>query len=376
MLSAEQFSELFSKKLCFCGSGKEYASCHRSKTYKNPIEIQHDQSKFIHQSWSCPVNLADRACGKPVIASHSQQKKGPLKQITEAGHVVGFSNGPNARVSTSEELELVSISAKRASTFPGLCAQHDAEVFSDIENRSLHPNFRTALGLATRCTLYEAIVHTGAALFLNWLQAVPKFDFPMDADSFTPELNHMAHYSRYNWELVNLLQRIKNGQSTRKFLYFSALINISLPFSATGCFGIENDLLGNKLQSFSDYGGKFSYAQLTVLPQRDGTTLASISSTNDKDVEASRRFVACFQNCPASDFSNAILRTALEYTENIYFRPSWVNSLDSSKRKTLLNRFEDFKSFKAGLEKPNNSLARQLDMNIPGMRVKWSSNVS
>ncbi len=330
----------------------------------------------MHRPRTCPVSTNGVSCGHPVIASHSQQRKGPLKEITEAGHVVGFSNGPNAKPSDNRRQDFAKVSAKRASTFPGLCAKHDATVFSEIENKTLNPSYRNSLGLAIRCTLYEAIVHTDAGLFLNWLREVPSFEFWMDPTVYTDELEHMAHYARYNWDLVNLLQRIESKKSTRKLFFYSALIDAALPFSSTGCFCIENDIAGNQLQPFSDFGRKFSYAQLTIMPQSNGTTLLSVSSTNDRDRDSSWRFVKSYAECKAELLPNAILRTALEYTENTYFRPSWINSLNSSQKKLILERFDDRAVFEVGKEKPHASLAAPLDLEISGTRVKFASNVT
>ncbi len=330
----------------------------------------------MHRPRLCPVSFSGEECGKPVIASHSQQRRGPLKQIAEAGHVIGFSDGPNTKPSSSDERELVRVSAKRASTFPGLCAEHDATSFCEIENKILRPGYRTSLALAIRCALYEAIVHTDGALFLNWLQTVPNFDFWLDTNSFKSELEHMIHYSRYNWDLIKLIQRIERKSSARKLYFYSALIDTVLPFSATGCFCIENDIFGNQLQPFSEYGRKFSYAQLTVMPQANNTTLISISSTTDKDKASSLRFVNSYRACKPDDLPNAILRTALEYTENIYFKPTWIESLSTDEKRSLVDRFDDRAVFEAGQEKPENSLSLPLNLSVPGTRIKQLSNVS
>lgn len=77
-----------------------------------------------------PVN--PRCRNKP-IASHSIQRNGPLKLLSENNHVVmfytditDFESGPRTIVKLT--------GLKQATTFPGLCAEHDNEIFSDIEN--------------------------------------------------------------------------------------------------------------------------------------------------------------------------------------------------------------------------------------------------
>lgn len=369
LLSQNDFDEIFEGKDCFCGSGASYEVCHREKKYRNPKEIALDQNRFMHRSRRCPVVTEGRNCEKPVIASHSQQRRGPLKLLTENGHVLGFSGGPNAGPRGESTPELTKISARKASTFPGLCAEHDAQLFRDIENQELKPNYKTALGLARRNTLYEAVVHTDATLFLNWLQTVPTFDFQMNTAGFTAELDNMRHYAAYNWYLATLISKIETRKSARKLYFFIAKIDACLPMSATGCFCIENDLDGVKLQKFSDTKRKFSYAQISVLPQGNGTTIFSISSTNDRDMHTSRKFLESFARCGAEELSNAILRTALEYTENIYFKESWVKTLSETQRNSLCKRFDDAAYFKVGLEKPDFSLARPLDIQLEGKVV-------
>lgn len=372
MLTQQDFDKLFLGERCFCGSGKSYLNCHSQKHYRHQNEIALDQSKFMHRARSCPVRVTGTTCNKPVIASHSQQRRGPLKQITESGHLVGFSGGPNTNPKGDGAPKLLRVSAKKASTFPGLCSAHDKQLFKDIENRILEPCYRSALGLARRCAFYEAVVHTDAALFLNWLDTVPTFEFQVNTPSYSAELENMKHYASYNWYLLNLINKIARRESTRKLYYYSALIDAVVPFSATGCFCIENDVGGNKLQSFSEKGRKFSYAQLSVLPQENGTTLVSISSTSDRDRNASRRFLTSFLKCGKECFSNAILRTALEYTENIYFRESWLNSLTDVQKQDICNRFDDQDFFSVGLEKPSNSLAAPLAISVPGLRIHQS----
>lgn len=369
------FDAVFKDRACFCGSGRLYSNCHKKKRYENPIEIGHDLAKFTHMSGPCPVWVDGEPCGEQTIASHSQQRRGALKEITENGHVVGFSNGPNAKPKRDYELDLVLVSAKKASTFPGLCASHDNLVFRDLENTTLKPVYRTSVRLAERCAFYEAVVHGNGALFLRWLQKVPTYSFPVDMDSQDAEIENMLYYAAYNWKLLRLIGKIEARTSSKKLHYFNAVIDKILPFSATGCFCIENDIEGRKLQSFSKVNHKFSYAQISVTPQSDGTTFFSVSSTNDRDKSASIEFIDSFRRVRSHDLPNAILRTVLNYTENIYFRPSWIKSLRAEQKRKIIDLFDDSTVAEVGVEKPANSIAEPLPVPLEGGTIKASSNI-
>lgn len=369
------FDELFQNDNCFCGSQISYVECHKKKIYKKQNEIPHDQAKFSRRNRACPIRVDGVVCGKNTISSHSQQRRGALKAITEKGHVAGFSNGPNTKPSLRGKIGLELISARKASTFPGLCAEHDKQLFKEIENKVLKPNFRTSLQLAKRCAYYEAVVHSDVALFSNWLTTVPKFQFPFDTECVSAEIDNMMHYSGYTWHLLEIISKIEQRSSARKLNYYSVLIDTVLPFSATGCFCIENDLLGKKLQPFSESNRKFSYAHFSVNPQSDGSTIFSISSTDDMDRKASFAFIDSFRNVNSTEFANALLRTALEHTENIYFRPSWIAALSETARQEIIGRFDDFVVFSVGSEKPAGSLVEPLGITIEGGKIKTSSNL-
>ncbi|PZX19310.1 hypothetical protein LY10_04089 [Planktotalea frisia] len=214
--------------------------------------------------------------------------------ISESGHVLGFSDGPNA-TGVHGRKKLVKLSARKASTFPGLCSEHDASVFSNIEKGPLKANYRSALSLSQRCALYEAVVHSDGALFSNWLHAVPRFNFAFDTNIMIPEFENMLHYAGYTWNLVALLSKIERRESIRKLYHLTAIVDEVLPFSGTGCFCIENDFLGRQLQAFNETHNKFAYAQISVLPQVDGTTVVSLASTSDKNKYVSRKFINSFR---------------------------------------------------------------------------------
>lgn len=346
---------------CFCGSNLLYKFCHKNKLYRNPAEIAIDQAKFQKAQLSCPFTSEGYRCSKPTINSHSIQRGAALRVIAEQHHVSGFSTGPNAKTSRPHtNLHFQKIPISKASTFQGFCAEHDALVFKELEANALSPSFEIALRLAIRSAIYEAITHSSSALFLNWLVTIPKFEFNFDRKVVLPELENMLYYSGYNWDLVRRLQKRLSGDRIHRFNFFMAKFECQLPFSCSGCFCIELDFNGKKIQKFSDFGKKFNYAQISVLPQVDGTTIFSVSALCDQDKIAAQSFIKSLSEQPRSSLADCALRAALVHSENTYFSPGFISDLSEHHRNALLKRFDDSAVAQVGLEKHPNALSEPL----------------
>jgi hypothetical protein len=73
------------------------------------------------------------ACSKPTINAHSIQKSGKLTEIVENDHVFAL----DLRPQFDDPPKLPNFRLKghnRATTFPGLCSEHDTKLFAPIDN--------------------------------------------------------------------------------------------------------------------------------------------------------------------------------------------------------------------------------------------------
>ena len=107
-----------------------------------------------------PVSLMCLAPGKthcpsPPIASHSIQKSGALRTIADSGnHVLMLVGQPSFDERPRAKGKLVGVNV--ASTFPGLCSTHDAEIFLEIDTKPLDPpSTRQLFLLSYRSVLKE-----------------------------------------------------------------------------------------------------------------------------------------------------------------------------------------------------------------------------
>lgn len=298
-----------------------------------------------------------------------------LSQISEDGFVCGFNNGPNAkRVTFEGDLGFQKIHVSRASTFPGFCGKHDNEVFKKVENRNLNRGYQDARLSAYRAHCYETVIHTNAAVFQKWLLDAAKIEFPFEPDIMVNETHNMLVYARYCWELKKTFEKIIGKKSVRKLYFHTAIIEGTLPFCGTGSFCIETDFKGRKLQRFGG-NGPFNYAQLSVLPLKNGNTFFSISAVNDKNDKAAHDFVCAISEVPDMHLAEAALKACLCHTENTYFRPSFLDSLSESQLSRILFLFDDSNVMEVGKEKESNALIRPTGILFENKVLERNSNL-
>lgn len=145
---------------CWCRSGLKYKKCHRDRAEEaSPALHELDElGRRAFMTGSCLHPEAnDATCrGKGVIRSHSIQRGGGLSAIAEAGHVL------TSKSSSLQETErrkgkpaLSRIGLNRASTFPGFCSFHDAQLFRPIERGDIEVNPHTAFLFGYRAFCLE-----------------------------------------------------------------------------------------------------------------------------------------------------------------------------------------------------------------------------
>ena len=126
----------------------------------------------------------DMSCTQPAIRAHSVQNATALDLLAEDGHVIA----PVLRLSarTGPRIELRRVGRNRATTFAGLCATHDQEIFAPIETTSLDlSEVEHRFLLAYRATFYElhSTLRAGAMTQAGYLESARLGLSPRDQPS-------------------------------------------------------------------------------------------------------------------------------------------------------------------------------------------------
>lgn len=125
------------------------------------------QKKLNKEKFKCIIPN----CNEYAISSHSQQKEGQLRSISENGLVYAIDRNIYDIIKNygyKPALRLKKIGIAEVSTFPGFCAKHDRELFKNIELKPLELNNpEQSLLLYLRSYSYEYLQKLRMRIFLG-----------------------------------------------------------------------------------------------------------------------------------------------------------------------------------------------------------------
>jgi hypothetical protein len=102
-------------------------------------------------------------CQEPAIRAHSIQNSRVLDLIAADGHVV--TPIMTAAIDTGPRIDFKRVGRNHASTFTGLCATHDHEIFRPIEVSEIDPGKREHLFLLAYRAAYRELHSTMEGAF-------------------------------------------------------------------------------------------------------------------------------------------------------------------------------------------------------------------
>ncbi len=360
--------------LCFCGSGKAYGECHFNKRYSNQNQLFVELGKSQSNGSSCLAIGKTGFCGKKTIRSHSIQRGRTLAAIAQDHKVYAFPTSPHGSLVGHKEDEFKPVWIKAASTFSGFCREHDIELFSSIENQGLKNNYDSARKTAYRAHCYETLSHTNAAAISKFFEEDAILDFQCNLDFTKPETANMVHYARYCWALKETFEKVLKRASMRKFYFFSVLFDKMLPFASTGSFCIETDFNGERAQDFRSVGGKFNYAQIWIIPLKDGGTYAGISGINDRNPKALIQLLQSLKGQEPKKLANLFLKLAVVHSENTFFSPAYIQELKTDQQQFLLDYFSETTLGMVSQIRLADSLSREIPLSLKANPISIFSN--
>lgn len=327
---------------CFCKSGKKYQFCHK----KLPVSDKKITQILMRPSTkTCfvPEALKDK-CHKKVINSHTVSKSNTLKEIAENGQVYQLvPKNMFEFIYSGTDFKPSLQGINKASTFNLFCKYHDSKLFSVFENQDYAFKEEQNFLLLYRSFCMEYLkkknglqnLHDALRQYNHSSDIIENVKYHVEMsllkNGLEISLEDMQDFKEYLDEVLinkhfHLIKSYVITFKNNKELMFSGAGFPEYSYEGERLFDLSTD---SKLENFLSFNSFFD---------KDGNNIVVFSWLDNHD-QRPQKFVESLDRLSNSEVSNAILRLVFEYSENIYFRISWWDSLNKMIQKKLLSRF-------------------------------------
>lgn len=274
-----------------------------------------------------------RQCRERAIQSHSVQRNGPLRSISESGHVIRIA--PELRAQKLEDRTFFNrVGLAKASTFPGFCEIHDSDVFSDVETAEVSLEARSALIFSIRAAALEhfekrRLVEVQREILkqVHELIGTPKGEVALLV------LKGASQEVEAGTARMKQLFACYHKGVPANYLYLGVKFESESIFAATG--GFEPDWSLDFKSLYSVHPRKTKWNFLTVFCGNIGgkfiVFLGGFQRYRNHRID---RFLNSI-DVGSKDFISTIFSISTIHTDNSYVRESWYHSLLPSERRNI-----------------------------------------
>lgn len=271
---------------------------------------------FENQGWKLRKCLApSMRCAESAVRAHTVQNARTLELIAQDGHVIGFKIRIDKR--KGPVVELKAIGRNAATTFTGLCAKHDAELFRKIDSEIINVDDVEQLHLlAYRPIIRElhASMEGAVKIQAGYKKRVGLGLDPEDVPSSSGLLavEHMAKSwlifrCKYDYEQHEL------NKEYDKVVHRVRVLRVYAPtIAASTFFGV------NESTDIEDVEG----ISLNILPQDERSTLVVVSYLAKYSTSVDRKLGDLFE-VGDEEFTFRLSKLVLANSEAVVLAPRY-----------------------------------------------------
>lgn len=270
-------------------------------------------------------------CGNKAIKAHSVQNSNVLDLLCEDGHVIQIKLKVGGDVAPVHEYKL--IGRNRATTFTGLCSEHDSDIFKEIDTEAIDvSNSRQLYLLAYRSILRElhATMHAAVMIQGAYQQRVEMGLDPKDQPSaagleaiFQMMKSWRTYRYRCKFDQLEEADPYENlVHVTKELKTYEATLAASVLFGV-GKYTNEEDLVG---------------VALNIVPLNKNKTVVIFSYLKEHEIKVKSAFSELYE-AEGYYFGYVVSKLLLEYGENLVLSPSYYNVWSEEKRTFILEYF-------------------------------------
>lgn len=326
---------------CPCGSGKKYKKCHlgviENTLSKSDLKLLED--KFKNFKLCMVPQKMKKDCSKRIINAHTISKSRNLKAIAENGHVLTFKiNSVFKLLKNKGEIKIEKIGINNASIFKGFCSYHDKELFSCIEDENIIFSPKQIFMTAYRSICNELYIKNAD---LNQ----KKFLLNSMRNKIT--LNYVKRLEVYikGIELaIDDLNKVKKiydqiileDKGYDKVNYYILEINKIPDVLVSGNWIPDKNFDGEKLINLADTKVNFNSLNVSsIVTDKGGAFIFAWIDSEELVTKNIYNFIKSFMKLDNKLKINILPRFIFGHFENVYFNPTWWNSLTQQQKELI-----------------------------------------
>jgi hypothetical protein len=271
------------------------------------------------------------SCDSKAIKAHSVQNSNVLDLLSEDGHVIQIKLKVSGDKPPEPEYKLVG--RNRATTFTGLCAEHDSSIFKEIDTEELNvDSARQLYLLAYRSVLRElhATMHSAGMIQGAYQKIVEMGLDPKDQPS-SAGLEAVFQMIK-SWRTFRYrckYDRLEESDCYEDLIHFTKSIDTTeATVAASVLFGVgkysnEEDLVG---------------VALNIVPLNASKTVIVFSYFKEDEQEIKKEFPELYE-AEGHYLAYVVSKLLLGYGENLVVLPSFYNNWSDEKRACILEYF-------------------------------------
>jgi hypothetical protein len=320
---------------CWCGSGRKFKKCHRFREQEAKLqlgEVLNEQRRIFWRQRGCMHPYAGpNKCSGTIIDSHTIQRKGPLHELVDtSNHVCKLEVAP-------EEVLVKEIGWRKASTFPGYCAEHDSRIFGPLERLPFTETHEQCVLQAYRSVCNDLYKKRALIESLEYQRGVIDrgctLDEQIDKQLYvTLNLDGQIKSER---ELSSLWRKFDTAIARQDYSAFSSscyFFNGDLSVTSAGALHTKFDFHGNKLIDMWDIKVDAQILCHSIMVTKSGGAIVFVWFTEE---QLPSTVVSSFDEIEDSDKGDIFVQYCFLNCENTYFSKRWWENLKTSAQAQL-----------------------------------------
>lgn len=315
---------------------------------RRPIDLEQVRKNLdaAYSGGRCMAVTPSGRCTARPIRSHTLPRASSLTTIAESGHVEGF-RIDRLGVDKPSGLRVERIGLGRASTFSGFCGPHDRTFFAPLEGRPVHPDAEQALLLFYRSVTRETYMKQGLVKAMSFEQIAPiveSYKDPYIASEVAILLRNIRTGGSRGLQDISQAELQCDGLLANADFSDIAFMAVQLDYPpdvmCSTLFQPDVDFLGSAINLPGAFGHPPCDAiAFNLIADGQGGGLIVFSWLKSGGSSPEHLVRSLVSSHKPARWPAAAVRVAYEYSENVFWRPSWWAGLPEATQDRLTERF-------------------------------------